>query len=183
MHAVPLRSLAVQAYLAAAHGQAQKFAYYVPAPPKYSIVVDNPQNAGGINPATGQPYPAVGQYADTNTNTVHTTKGFTPRMVAQDVGQLFGYGVLSPGDRNYFSRLLGTDPARWSSGQGANPGRLQGGDEAFANYYAVAATGGLKKGESLAMGDTSIDPAKLRQFTAAVQRVGRRHGLARYRPQ
>jgi hypothetical protein len=151
---------------------------YTPAPPQYSIIYDSPQDAGGVDPATGRPYPAVGQYADPATNTVHTTRGFSRRQISQDVGQLFGYNVLSDGDRNYFSRLLGTDPARWTSGHGAQPGGMHGGDEAFANYYAVNATGGLGKGESLLMGDTSIDSAKLHQFSAALSRLGHRQHLA-----
>jgi hypothetical protein len=149
----------------------------VPAPPKFSIVYDNPTNAGGVDPATGQPYPSVGQYADPATNTVHTTRGYSRRLIAQDLGQLVGYNVLGDGDRHYFSRLLGTDPSAWSSGVGAQPGRLGGGDEAFANYYSVAATGGLKPRESLAVGDTSIDPGVLRQFTVAMGRLGKRRHL------
>jgi hypothetical protein len=166
----------VLAAAAPAHGT------YIPAPTGYKVVVDNPTDAGGIDPATGQPYKSVGQYADPATNTVHTTRGYDRRMVAQDVGQLVGYNVLTAGDRNYFSRLLRTDPKVWVSGQGAQPGRLGGGDEAFANYYAVAATGGLRKGESVAMGDTSIDPVVLQRFTAALQRLGRRRNLRPYRP-
>lgn len=155
---------------------------FLPAPLHFSVVYDSPQNAGGVNPATGQPYPAVGQYADTNTNTVHTTPGFSKRQIAQDVGQLVGYNVLTPGDRIAFSKVLGTDPAEWSSAQGAQPGAAAGGDEAFANYYAVAATGGLKKGESLAMGDTTIDPAILKKFTAMASRMGKRYKLPAYKP-
>jgi hypothetical protein len=148
----------------------------VPAPPEFSVVYSNPQNAGGIDPATGQPFPAVGQYADINTNTVHTTRGLSNRSVAQDIGQLFGYSILTPGDRNYFSRLLGTDPANWENKSGANV-MSNHGDEAFANYYSVAATGGLGKGESLILGETSIDPRKLRQFSKAISRLGKRRGL------
>lgn len=152
---------------------------YVPAPPTFQVVYDNPQNAGGVDPATGQPYPAVGQYADVNTNTVHTTRGFGKRQIAQDVGQLFGYGVLQPGDRTFFSKLLGTDPAAWENKHGSEAMGAGGvtGDEAFADYYALAATGGLKPGESMAWGDVSIDPERLRQFSAAVGRLGKRRGL------
>lgn len=153
---------------------------YVPAPPRYSVVYDNPQNAGGVDPATGQPYPAVGQYADPATNTVHSTKGYSSRLVAQDVGQLVGYNVLTPGDRVFFSRLLKT--GAWDGKQGAKVGQKQAGSEAFANYYAVAATGGLKPGESLAWGETPIDPKTLRKYTAALQRLGRRRGLRPYTP-
>lgn len=148
----------------------------VPAPPEFSVVYSNPKDAGGIDPATGQPFPAVGQYADINTNTVHTTRGFGERQIAQDIGQLFGYNVLTPGDRHYFSRLLGTDPANWENKSGAN---VQGehGDEAFANYYSVAATGGLDKGEGLMLGMTSIDPRRLKKFSKAINRLGKRRGL------
>jgi hypothetical protein len=52
------------------------------------------------------------------------------------------------------------------------------GDEAFADYYALSATGGLGKGESMAWGDVSIDPQKLHQFSAALGRLGRRQHLA-----
>ena len=167
-------------------------AAFMPAPPHFNIVFDSPQNAGGVNPATGPPYPAVGQYADTTTNTVHTTPGFNKRLIAQDVGQLVGYNVLNDGDRHFFSKLLGTDPTNWTSGGGANPGAGRGGDEAFASYYAVAATGGLKPpkrhkdgtitGESLAFGDTPIDPKKLKLFTAAMVRLGQRQHLQPYKP-
>lgn len=156
-------------------------ARYVPAPPKYTIVYDSPQNAGGVDPATGQPFPAVGQYADINTNTVHTTPGMTRRQVAQDVGQLFGYGVLSPGDRQYFSRTLGVQQAPWENVQGAKVGTSATGDETFANYYAVAATGGLRPGESVLMGETSIDPERLQKFAAALKRLGKRRGLKPYK--
>lgn len=149
----------------------------VPAPPQFSIVYSNPTDAGGIDPATGQPYPAVGQYADINTNTVHTTRGLSKRQVAQDVGQLFGYGVLSPGDRKFFSRILGVAGAPWENLHGAKVGAPVTGDETFANYYAVAATGGPRKGESILMGETSIDPRRLRQFSAALGRLGKRQGL------
>lgn len=156
-------------------------AKYIPAPPKYTIVYDSPQNAGGIDPATGQPFPAVGQYADINTNTVHTTPGMSRRQVAQDVGQLFGYGVLSPGDRHYFSRTLGVGDAPWENVQAAKVGAPVTGDETFANYYAVAATGGLKPGESVLMGETPIDAERLRKFTAALKRLGKRHNLKSYK--
>lgn len=165
----------------AAHAAALADTRYIPAPPKYTIVYDSPTNAGGINPETGQPFPSVGQYADVNTNTVHTTPGLPRRQVAQDVGQLFGYGVLSPGDRQYFTRILGAGDAPWDNVQGAQVGAPVTGDETFADYYAVAATGGLKPGESLAMGNTSIDPERLRKFTAALKRLGKRRGLASYK--
>lgn len=150
---------------------------YLPAPPQYSVVYDSPQNAGGIDPATGQPFPAVGQYADTNTNTVHTTRGTSKRSVAQDVGQIFGYGVLSPGDRHYFQRILGVGGAPWDNVHGAQNGAPVTGDETFANYYSVAATGGVKPGESLLLGETAIDPHRLRQFTSAMGRLGKRQNL------
>lgn len=151
--------------------------YLVPAPPHYSIVYDNPANAGGIDPATGQPFPAVGQYADTNTNTVHTTRGTSRRSIAQDVGQLVGYNVLTPGDRHYFQRILGVGDAPWDNVHGAQNGAPVTGDETFANYYSVAATGGVRAGESLLLGETSIDARKLRQFTSAIGRLGRRNHL------
>lgn len=154
---------------------------YVPAPAQFSVVYDSPKDAGGINPKTGQPFPAVGQYADINTNTVHTTPGFSKRQVAQDVGQLVGYNVLTPGDRAFFSKMLGVDPAKWENKEGADV-TGQTGDEAFANYYAIAATGGLQKGESLAMGMTSIRPDRLRKFTAAIGRLGKRYKLPAYKP-
>lgn len=151
----------------------------VPAPPEFRVVYDNPQNAGGVDPATGQPYPAVGQYADVNTNTVHTTRGFSRRQIAQDVGQLFGYNVLAPGDRMFFSKLLGTDPGAWENRHGSEAmgGGGATGDEAFSDYYALAATGGLKPGQSMSWGDVSIDPAVLRKFSGAIVRLGRRRGL------
>jgi hypothetical protein len=164
-----------------AHAAALADARYVPAPPKYSIVYDSPQNAGGIDPATGQPFPSVGQYADINTNTVHTTPGLSKRQVAQDVGQIFGYGTLTPGDRQYFQRILGVKGAPWDNTQGAKVGAPVTGDETFADYYAVAATGGMKPGDSLLMGNTSIDPERLRKFTAALKRLGKRHKLQPYK--
>jgi hypothetical protein len=74
---------------------------YTPAPAKFSIVYDG---GAGYDPGSTDAK-AVGQYADTNTNTVHTTRGFSKRQIAQDVGQIFGYNTLSDGDRSYFSRL------------------------------------------------------------------------------
>lgn len=161
----------------AAHATAVADARYFPAP-EYTVVYDN---GAGYNPGSTDAQ-SVGQYADTNTNTVHTTRGFTKRQIAQDVGQLFGYNVLTPGDRNYFSRLLGTDPAYWTDLHANSPavGTQEAGDEAFANYYSLAATGGLQRGESLLMGNTAIDPERLRKFTAAVKRLGRRQGLKPY---
>lgn len=165
----------------AAHAAAVANARYIPAPPKYSIVYDSPQNAGGVDPATGQPFPSVGQYADTNTNTVHTTPGLSKRQVAQDVGQIFGYSALSPGDRQYFSRVLGVGSAPWENVQGAKVGAPVTGDETFADYYAVAATGGLKRGDSILMGNTPIDPERLQKFTEALKRLGKRHKLQPYK--
>lgn len=147
----------------------------VPAPPQFSIVYDG---GAGYNPgSTGAQ--SVGQYADTNTNTVHTTRGFGRRAIAQDIGQIFGYSVLSPGDRHYFSTLLGTNPDTWDNLHGANPqgGGAVTGDEAFADYYALAATGGLKPGEVMQWGDVSVDPTKIGKFAAAVNRLGARRGL------
>ena len=164
-----------------AHSAAVADAKYIPAPPKYTIVYDSPQNAGGVDPATGQPFPAVGQYADVNTNTVHSTPGMPKRQVAQDVGQLFGYGVLAPGDRQYFQRVLGVKDAPWDNVQGAKVGAAATGDETFANYYAIAATGGLKPGESVLMGQTSIDAERLKKFTAALKRLGKRRDLKPYK--
>lgn len=167
---------------------------WVPAPRQYSVVYDNPQDAGGLNPATGQPYPAVGQYADTTTNTVHTTRGFSKRAIAQDVGQLFGYNTLDDGQRRFFSRLLGVDPNRWSNTHGADPQGGGGvtGDEAFADYYAMEATGGMKPphrrrdgtlvGSSMTWGDVPIDPVKLKKFGAAIRRLAIRQHLDRYQP-
>jgi hypothetical protein len=168
------------ARVAADRARAQA-AFYVPAPPQYRIVYDSPQNAGGVDPATGQPFPAVGQYADPATNTVHTTPGMTRRQVAQDVGQLFGYNVLHPGDRHYFQRVLGVQGSPLENVQGAKVGAPESFDEAFANYYAVAATGGLKPGESVLMGQTSIDADRLRKFTAALKRLGKRRDLKPYK--
>ena len=165
----------------AAHAAAVADARYIPAPPKYTVVYDSPQNAGGIDPATGQPFPSVGQYADVNTNTIHSTPGMPRRQVAQDVGQLFGYGVLAPGDRQYFQRILGVKDAPWDNVQGAKVGASATGDETFADYYGVAATGGLKAGESVLMGQTSIDPERLRKFTAALKRLGKRRDLKPYK--
>jgi hypothetical protein len=147
---------------------------YTPAPAKFSIVYDN---GAGYDPGSTDAK-AVGQYADTNTNTVHTTRGFSKRQIAQDVGQIFGYNTLSDGDRNYFSRLLGAKT--WNNLHGANPQGSDGmtGDEAFADYYALSATGGLGKGESMAWGDVSIDPQKLHRFSAALGRLGQRQHLA-----
>lgn len=149
---------------------------YVPAP-QYSVVYDN---GAGYDPGNTDAR-SIGQYADTNTNVVHTTKGFSKRQIAQDVGQLLAYQALSPGDRNAFSRVLGTDPGYWTDLH-ANAGGREAGDEAFSNYYAVAATGGLKPGESIAWGNTTIDPAVLKKYTAMLQRLGRRHGLRPYMP-
>jgi hypothetical protein len=115
---------------------------------------------------------------------VHTTKGYSKRAIAQDVGQIFAYNDLQPGDRIYFSKLLGTDPNRWDNLHGANPqgGGAATGDEAFSDYYALAATGGLRPDESMAWGDISIDHEKLKKFTAALARLGKRYGLKPYKP-
>lgn len=147
----------------------------VPAPPQVSVVYDG---GAGYN-AGSTDAQSLGQYADTNTNTVHTTRGFTPRMIAQDVGQIFGYSVLQPGDRTYFSKLLGTSPDYWTDLHANSPTNMghEAGDEAFADYYSVAATGGLKHGEGLLLGDTSIDPVRLHKFTAAINRLGKRRNL------
>jgi hypothetical protein len=56
------------------------------------------------------------------------------------------------------------------------------GDETFSDYYAVAATGGLGRGESLVWGNTPISRAKLKKFTAALERLGRRQHLRPYTP-
>lgn len=153
---------------------------FVPAPPVYHVVYDG---GAGYN-AGSTDAQSIGQYADTNTNTVHTTRGFTRQMIAQDVGQIFGYSVLTPGDRVYFSKLLGTDPAYWTDLHSNSPTNMghEAGDEAFANYYSIAATGGLKHGEGMLLGNTSIDPEKLRKFTAAIGRLGKRRGLRPYKP-
>lgn len=159
--------------IAAARGQQPR---RVPAPPQFSIVYDG----GAGYDAGSTDAQSVGQYADTNTNTIHTTRGFTPQMIAQDVGQVFGYSVLHPGDQTFFSKLLGTDPTYWTdlhaNSTPTGVGR-EAGDEAFADYYSVAATGGLRRGEGLLLGNTSIDPSRLRRFTAALDRLGRRRGL------
>ena len=154
----------------------------VPAPPSFNVVFDNPKDAGGIDPATGKPWPIVGQYADEYTNTVHSTKGFGKRAIAQDVGQLFGANVLDDGQRYYFARLLGVKPDSWGK---STEGSLVRGyanataDEAFGDYYALAATGGLAPGVSMAWGDVSIDRRKLRKFSAAINRLGQRQHLPR----
>ena len=177
----PATAAAIYAVAAGAHAHPQPLPYYVPAPPKYSVVYDN---GAGYDPGNTDSR-SIGQYADTNTGIVHTTRGFSRRMIAQDVGQLLGYQALSAGDRVYFSRLLGTDPGYWTDLHANSPAGAtkQAGNEAFANYYSVAATGGLKKGESLVLGNTSIDPDRLKAFTAALQRLGRRRNLKAYTPQ
>jgi hypothetical protein len=168
----------------AAQARAAQRPAWVPAPPKYSVVYDNPQNAGGVDPTTGQPYPAVGQYADTNTNTVHTTRGYGKRAIAQDVGQIFGHNVLDSGQQAFFTKLLLGTNHPWENPQGAQPEGMAAatGDEAFADYYALAATGGLQRGQSLAWGDVSIDRRKLKLFGAALRRLGSRQHLSRYTP-
>lgn len=145
----------------------------MPAPEHYSVVYDG---GAGYDPGSTDAQ-SIGQYADTNTNTVHTTRGFTPRMIAQDVGQIFGYSVLTPGDRTYFSKMLGTDPTYWTDLHANSGHGNEAGDEAFADYYSVAATGGLKHGEGLLLGNTSIDPTILHKYTAALSRLGKRRGL------
>lgn len=174
VHPVAVAAAVAMAASAPAHG------HYVPAPPKYSVVVDG---GAGYDPGSTDAR-SIGQYADTNAMVVHTTKGFSRRQVAQDVGQLFAYQTLTPGDKLYFSRLLKTDPAYWTDLHANSPagGSKEAGDEAFSNYYAIAATGGLKPGESIAWGNTSIDPKTLKKYTAALQRLGRRHGLRPYQP-
>jgi hypothetical protein len=153
---------------------------WVPAPPKFSVVYDG---AAGYDPGSTDAQ-AVGQYADTNTNTVHTTRGNTKRAIAQDVGQLFANNVLDSGQQAFFTKLLLGANHPWANMHGAQPeGQAAAtGDEAFSDYYALEATGGLAPNESMAWGDVPIDHRKLKLFGAAIRRLAQRQHLTRYRP-
>lgn len=143
---------------------------YAPAPPRASLVYDPVlENAGA---------PSAGAYANTDTMTVHALKGqeMDPVSAGHEVGHLFDVQILSDGDRRFFSRLLGTDPASWQNLAGGNPGGAITGTEAFSDYYTVAANGiDMRRGGYT--GYVTVDPKISRKFNAALGRLGKRHGL------
>lgn len=142
-----------------------------PAPPRAGLLYEDKLENAGV--------PMYGAYADTDQMVVHALKGQPLSKVGagHELGHLFTAQILTAGDRNYFSRMLGTDPGYWNNTAGANPGGRVAGDEAFADYYAAAAAGvNLKTGGYT--GYVAVDPRTFRKFTAALTRVGARRGLS-----
>jgi hypothetical protein len=150
-----------------------------PAPPRSNIVYgdlsDAPTNAG-----------PVGGYSEGEN--IHVLPGVDQYTVAHEMGHLLDNQVLSDGDRNFFARLLQTSPGAWNRGTGA-AGGYHSPSEAFADYYAAAATNydprPKRKGKAVSGGGvdsyTRIGPKRLRRYKKALERLQARRGLEDYK--
>lgn len=144
---------------------------YVPAPPHITYVTSLP--AGDENTTSDEADPATGTVY-TNGNTGRFARG-------HETGHIFDAEILTPGDRNYFQRILQAPTGPWNRGTGATIEGLRSPSEWFADYYGAAAMH-LDPTRELVSAYAPIGPVRLARFEAALGRVGRRHHLPQYVP-
>lgn len=134
--------------------------------------------------APGVPADAISaMQTDPAAGTVYYTGLLDPSLRAHEVGHLFDSQILSDGDRNYFQRkfFADTGAGAWSRGTGATQGGLLSPNERFADWYMNAAIGNDPSHSWASAYATAPDPKAFRQFTKALDRLGRRRGLKPYK--
>lgn len=129
----------------------------------------------GAVDASIAPGSLVGAYA--SGNEVHVLPDADKYTVAHELGHLVDWQHLSPGDRNYFQRLMHAPGGEWNRGTGTVNG-MRSPSEWFADYYAHGATG-TKAGTMTSY--AQVGPKRLKRFVAAMDRVRKRQGLDPYR--
>lgn len=142
----------------------------VPAPPVMNF-------AQGVAPGTPAGVMSPAQ-TDFTTNTIYSTQPLERYDRAHEVGHLFDSQILSPGDRNFFQKLMHAPSGAWNQGSAADTGG--GPSEWFGDYYAAAVVD-MDPDHEMLGNYAQIGPKRLKRFEQALGRLGRRHGLQPYR--
>jgi hypothetical protein len=144
-------------------------AYTVPAPPSVKWV-------RGVAPGTPAGVMSPAQ-TDFVTNPIYSTQPLERYDRAHEVGHLFDSQVLSPGDHNFFQKLMHAPAGAWYQGSAADTGG--GPSEWFGDYYAAAVVD-MDPDHEMLGNYAQIGPKRLKRFEKALQRLAERHNLKPY---
>jgi hypothetical protein len=114
-----------------------------------------------------------------DTDTIYHTGQLSKFARGHEMGHALDDQVLSDGDRNFFTRLMGLS-GPWRQGTGIQNAGKRSPDEIFADWYGNAVAGNDPSRSWDDAYATPPDPKDFHRFQQALARLGRRRSLPQY---